>query len=589
MPASEAFNQLALRFTDPVQYSYEVIRGIMLAGETITARSEATGLDRATIREKAHRFLTEGMRGLEDHRTTTIAGRHQYPEQVAACILYLKQLYPPIHYREIVRIIEHKYGYKTNHPTVKRFLDDNPITVQLPLAITTFHQFDDAYQARWTVVRMYCEGWHQKSIANCLKLSRPHVTHILQAFARDDFAGLEDQRARPASHSDNQMTLPFIKEVLEIQQEYPRAGRFRVRGLLALRTGDDPPSEATIGRAMALNRRHHGAPGPWVTDKPPIIDDVVKYLPYEPAYRHQYWFIDIRYIKRIDEDQHWTYSVSVIEGYSREFLAGMASEHQDSVAVIQLLKAALTEYGKPEAIVSDNSKVFTSEAYTRLLTELDIAICYIEKGKPWENLIEAQFKIQLRLADAHFEQAQSFVEIQERHAQFVETFNNTLHWAHRERSDKLRTPAAVLGWVRGRKVTPEELQRALRDLQVERVVTKAGYVSIQRFYIYAERGLARKRVSIWLYDGHLQIALAQTLLAHYAYRYDRDERKVTAVDQPRLYRTAFASPQLELWELDDDQWRKVLERQIQRRLIKNKTDANLKQLLLPKIAAQLAS
>jgi transposase InsO family protein len=589
MPASEAFNQLALRFTDPVQYSYEVIRGIMLADETITARSEATGLDRATIGEKAQRFLEEGMLGLVDRRTITQAGRHQYPELVAACILYLKQLYPRIHYCEIVRIVGRKFGCKTNHHTVKRFLEDNPIPVQLPLPITTFHQFEDAYRARWTVVRMYHEGWHQKSIAGCLKISRPHVMHILQAFASGDFAGLEDQRTRPANHPDNQLTLPLLKEVLEIQQEYPRAGRFRVRGLLALRTGNELPSDSTITRAMAINRRHHGAPGPWVTDKPPIIDDVVKYLPYEPAYRHQYWFIDIRYIKRIDEDQHWTYSISVIEGYSREFLAGMASEYQDTVAVIQLLKAALVEYGKPEAIVSDNSKVFTSEAYTSLLEELNIEICYIEKGKPWENLIEAQFKIQLRLADAHFEQAQSFVEIQERHAQFVQTFNNTHHYAHRQRSDKLRTPAAVLGWVRGRKVTPEELQRALRHLQVERVVTKAGYVSIQRFYIYAERGLARKRVSIWLHDGHLQIAWAQTLLAHYAYRYNRDERKVTAVDQPRLYRTAFASPQLELWELDDEQWRKVLEHQLQRRLIRNKTDTNLKQLLLPKIAAQLAS
>jgi hypothetical protein len=128
---------------------------------------------------------------------------------------------------------------------------------------------------------------------------------------------------------------------------------------------------------------------------------------------------------------------------------------------------------------------------------------------------KAQFKIQLRLADAHFELAPSFAEIQERHAQFVQTFNNTLHWAHRERSDKLQTPAAVLGWVRG--------------------------------------------------------------------------RKVTAVDQPRLYCTAFASPQFEFWEMDDEQRRKVLERQWHRRLIRDLTDSNLRQLALPNMPTQLAS
>jgi len=82
----------------------------------------------------------------------------QYPDVVAGYILYLKQLYPPIHHREIARIVGRKYGYKTNHVTVKRFLDRHPIPVQLPLPVTGYHQFDDAYRARWTVVRMHDEG-----------------------------------------------------------------------------------------------------------------------------------------------------------------------------------------------------------------------------------------------------------------------------------------------------------------------------------------------------------------------------------------------------------------------------------------------
>ena len=38
MFTSESFQQLAMRFTDPVQHDYEVIRGIMLADETIAER-----------------------------------------------------------------------------------------------------------------------------------------------------------------------------------------------------------------------------------------------------------------------------------------------------------------------------------------------------------------------------------------------------------------------------------------------------------------------------------------------------------------------------------------------------------------------
>lgn len=50
------FQQLALRFTDPVQHDYEVIRDIMLADATVAACSRATGVDRATVSEKARRF-----------------------------------------------------------------------------------------------------------------------------------------------------------------------------------------------------------------------------------------------------------------------------------------------------------------------------------------------------------------------------------------------------------------------------------------------------------------------------------------------------------------------------------------------------
>jgi len=585
MSTSESFQQFALRFTDPIQHDYEVIRGIMLADESVADRSRITGVDRNTVSEKARRFLQHGMFGLVDRRTTTDAGRHHYPDVVAGTILYLKQLYPAIHYREIARIVERKYGYKTNHHTVKAFLERHPLPVQLPLEITHFHQFEDAYRARFTVVRMYYEGWHQQSIANCLGLSRKHVWHILTVFKNDGFAGLEEQRTRPETHPENQLSLPFLKEVLEVQQEYPRAGRFRVRGITAQRTGQ-APSEATIGRAMAINREHHGAPPAWSTDR--TNDDPhankVKFLLYEPTHRHRYWFIDFRYLVRIGEDQRWVYSLLILEGYSRKVLAGMVCEHQDVVAVLQLLTAAFREYGQPDGMVSDNGSVFTADVYEGLLTELGINVCHIEKGKPWQNLIEAQFKVELRIADTHFEQATTLEEIQERHAAFVELFNTTPHWAHRHREDGLRTPVEVLRWIRGTDVEQDTLQRALRHRQVERVITLRGYVSIQRFYLYAERGLSRQRVSIWLREGELHVTYRDAILAQYAYRYDRTTRRVQAVDTPRIFKTPYASPQLEFWELNDEQWHKIARRPYERRPIP--TDNGLRQLALQ---ADLAS
>ncbi len=558
MPSPENFQQLALRFTDPVQHDCEIIRGIMLADETIADRSRLTGVSRDTVGEKARRFLEEGVLGLVDRHTTSEQGGHQIPDVVSGYILYLKQRYPAVHYREISRIIERKYGYKSRRRTIRHFLERHPIPVQPPLSQLTFLQFEDAYQARFTVVRVYYEGWHQQSIANCLQLSHKHVWHILTVFKEDGFAGLEDQRTRPATHPENQLTLPILADLLDVQKEHPRAGRFRVRGVVAQRKGQ-APSEATVGRGMAINRQHHGAPPAWNTDRQeddPAADEV-KYLPYRPTHRHRYWFIDIRYLVRIGEDQHWVYSLHIIEGYFRKILAGMATEYQDVGAILQLVAAALAEYGRPAGVVSDNGSAFTSDAYQGFLETLGIEACHVEKGKPWQNLIEAQFKVELRLADAAFERAETLEKIQERHAAFVELFNTTPHWAHRQRDDGLRTPVEVLQWVRGAMVEPDVVQRALRQLQVERVVTLRGCVSVQRFYLYAERGLSRKRVSIWLHGGRLQVAYGDSLLAQYRYRYDRSAKRLREVTAPQLFQTAHVSLQLELWELDDEQWRKI--------------------------------
>jgi putative transposase len=306
---------------------------------------------------------------------------------------------------------------------------------------------------------------------------------------------------------------------------------------------------------MALNRQLHRAPGPWQSAREEHSATVsFKHLPYRPAYRHHLWFTDIRYLVHLEGS--WVYSICIIEGYSRKIMAGMASPHQDLTAILQILFAALAEYGCPHALVSDNGSVFTAKDYLAILRDLEIEPLHIEQGKPWQNMIEAQFKVQLRLADFLFEQAQTLEDIQHQHAAFIETFNTMPHWAHRTRADGHRTPVEVLGWLRGRRVEPQRLRELFGRTEWLRTVNRYGFVSVQRFYREAESGLARQRVSIWIYEGQLRIEYQQTLLARYQCDYDRQHRQLQAVHTLTLYTTAFRSPQLELIELDDEQWRK---------------------------------
>jgi hypothetical protein len=143
--AAEDFAWIRMECVDPLQYAYELIRPIVLFGETAAERRRQTGVDRTVIGDKARRFVTDGMSALADGRSQSAASEGPiYPEAIAGYILYLKQLYPPIHLREIERILARKFAYQTNHHTLKRLLVPYETPLQLELDLTTFSSFPDA-------------------------------------------------------------------------------------------------------------------------------------------------------------------------------------------------------------------------------------------------------------------------------------------------------------------------------------------------------------------------------------------------------------------------------------------------------------
>ena len=96
MQPQESFSQLQLRFTDPIQHDYELIRPIVLFSQSVADRSSETEIARTTIGDKAKRFVTDGLLGLLDKRSKPAKQQEQgYPQPIANYILYLKQLYPP--------------------------------------------------------------------------------------------------------------------------------------------------------------------------------------------------------------------------------------------------------------------------------------------------------------------------------------------------------------------------------------------------------------------------------------------------------------------------------------------------------------
>jgi putative transposase len=118
----------------------------------------------------------------------------------------------------------------------------------------------------------------------------------------------------------------------------------------------------------------------------------------------------------------------------------------------------------------------------------------------------------------------------------------------------------VLGWVCGRQVTPEELHRLFYRTRFGRTLDRMGYLRFRHWRVYGEHGLARDRAAIWLYGETLTIEFADEPLAQYKVRYQPDKTHLRAVEEPKIFETAYRSPQLALWALDDSEWLKVIRR-----------------------------
>jgi hypothetical protein len=65
-------------------------------------------------------------------------------------------------------------------------------------------------------------------------------------------------------------------------------------------------------------------------------------------------------------------------------------------------------------------------------------------------------------------------------------------------------------------------------------------------------------MALWLYAENLTIAYNDQPLAHYTVTYESDQQTFKKVRDPQLVETAYHRPQLALWELTDQEWKKIL-------------------------------
>jgi len=138
--------------------------------------------------------------------------------------------------------------------------------------------------------------------------------------------------------------------------------------------------------------------------------------------------LDIRYI----DHNPWPgkiYCLSVMGGYSRAILASLLSRSQDPVAVLLVRYAAIRAHRILEALLTDSGGVFRANHIRRIYETPGIRKEEIARRQPWQNLIEANFGVQMRMTDYGFANAASWEELSRVHEQWRGDVNAQIHWA----------------------------------------------------------------------------------------------------------------------------------------------------------------
>jgi hypothetical protein len=221
---------------------------------------------------------------------------------------------------------------------------------------------------------------------------------------------------------------------------------------------------------------------------------------------------------------------------------------------LEVLFAALSTADAPSGIVSDGGGIFYSTQAMDVYAALGITKERIERRQAWQNYIESHFNIARKMADARFVRTTSWEEVLAIHRRFLRDYNVQRHWAHESREDGCHSPVEVLDWHKGTMYPASVLDRILFATRYTRHLDTHGLLRFQNWKLYAERGLPKAPVTVWVYGGSLKVEYQAVTLATYTVEVEDDHRHLRTVSNPRLVETPFRSPQLTLWTLSLDEW-----------------------------------
>src|SRR6478672_4436978 len=146
---TDDWQQLRLLAPFPEQRSYELLRPVVLFGQSPTERARQTGTAERTLYRRVARFEREGMASLfppakvEKHLTL--------PPRIRQAIIDLKAVHPAFSPHEIARICQVRFDRRPSPHTFKRVLAETPPAPVAARRYPPYHQISDPTERRHAV------------------------------------------------------------------------------------------------------------------------------------------------------------------------------------------------------------------------------------------------------------------------------------------------------------------------------------------------------------------------------------------------------------------------------------------------------
>jgi putative transposase len=225
---TDDWQQLQLLAPFAEQRTSELIRPVVLFGQSRAERAQQTGTPQRTLYRQAARFDRHGMASL--FGPTRTEKRHRLPEKIRQHIVAHRAEHPALHVHEITTICWVRFGHRPSPHTVRRILAETPHVPVTTRRYPPYHQIADPAGARLAIILLHSEGWNKQSIADYLQINRATVRVTLTRWIAEGVAGL-DGKSRAPHHPERKIDLRAMLSVKEMQ-ENPELGAFRVHAAL---------------------------------------------------------------------------------------------------------------------------------------------------------------------------------------------------------------------------------------------------------------------------------------------------------------------------------------------------------------------